>query len=107
MFEQQTNTLPLKATYIFGVEKGLGREIDNIKDMEIEWDRPYMSSLRRGYVVKLFEDRGLFEEFKALLVCRQHPQRREITASVSPHQRAVWWLAKGWWWCNGRWSGRS
>jgi hypothetical protein len=64
MSEEQTKTLPLNAAYTFGAEKGLGREIDDIKDMEIEWDKPYTSSLRRGYIVKLFESRGLFEEFK-------------------------------------------
>jgi RecB family endonuclease NucS len=31
--------------------------------MEIEWDRSYTSSLRRGYIVELFKKHGLFEEF--------------------------------------------
>jgi hypothetical protein len=63
--EKQTHTLPLKMAYIFGAEKGLGREIDDIKNLVIEWDRPYDSSLRRGHIVELFESHGLFEEFKA------------------------------------------
>jgi hypothetical protein len=65
MPEEQTHTLPLKAAYAFGAEKGLGREIDDIKDMVIEWDRPYTSSLKRGFIVALFEKHGLFDEFKA------------------------------------------
>jgi hypothetical protein len=62
--EEQTETLPLKAAYLFGAEKGLAPEIDAIRGLEIEWDKPYTSSLRRGYVVTLFEKHGLFEEFK-------------------------------------------
>jgi hypothetical protein len=62
--EEQTKTLPIKAAYVFGAEKGLGPEIDAIRDLEIEWDKPYTTSLRRGYIVALFEKHGLFEEFK-------------------------------------------
>jgi len=62
--EEQTKTLPIKAAYVFGTEKGLGPEIDAIRDLEIEWDKPYTTSLRRGYIVALFEKHGLFEEFK-------------------------------------------
>ncbi len=32
--------------------------------MDIEWDRSYTSSLRKGYIVDLFEKRGVLEEFK-------------------------------------------
>lgn len=65
MTEEQTTTLPLKAAYAFGVEKGLEREVNEIRDMVIEWDRPYTSSLRRGYIAELFEKHGIFDEFKA------------------------------------------
>jgi hypothetical protein len=65
MSEDQTNTLSLKAAYTFGAEKGLEREIHDIKDMVIEWDKPYTSSLKRGFIVALFEKHGIFEEFKA------------------------------------------
>src|SRR5258707_8630040 len=63
--QEQTNTISLKAAYAFGTEKGLKREIDDIKDMEIEWDKPYTSSLKRGRIVDLFEKHDIFEEFKA------------------------------------------
>ena len=32
--------------------------------MVIEWDSSYTSSLRRGYIVALFEQHGLFDDFK-------------------------------------------
>jgi hypothetical protein len=38
--------------------------MDAIKDLEIEWDKPYTSSLKRGYVVALLEKHGLLDEFK-------------------------------------------
>jgi hypothetical protein len=62
--ENQTKTLSLKAAYAFGEQRGLQQEMDEIRNMVIEWDLSYTSSLRRGYVVELFEKRGLLEEFK-------------------------------------------
>lgn len=64
MNEEQTRTLSLKAAYAFGATHGLEREVNEIRDMVIEWDSSYTSSLRRGYIVALFERRGIFEEFK-------------------------------------------
>ena len=58
-----TKALPLEAAYPFGVEHGLGKEIEEIKNMEIEWDRSITSSLRRGYILRLFQTKGVFEEF--------------------------------------------
>jgi hypothetical protein len=60
----QTATLSLIAAYAFGTERGLQREVDEIRNMVIEWDRSYTSSLRRGYIVDLFEKRGVYEAFK-------------------------------------------
>ena len=65
MDQKQTETLSLKAAYTLGAEHGLQNEVDEIRNMVIEWDRPYSSSLRRGYIVALFEKRGVFDEFKA------------------------------------------
>jgi hypothetical protein len=64
MSEEQPETLSLKAAYAFGAANGLDREINDIRNMIIEWDVSYTSSLRRGYVVALFETHGLFEQFK-------------------------------------------
>ncbi len=65
MDENQTSViLPLKSAYSFGTEHGLQQEIGEIRDLEIEWDRSYTSSLRKGYIVDLFEKHGLFGEFK-------------------------------------------
>jgi len=60
----QTATLSLMAAYAFGTEHGLQREVDEIRNMVIEWDRSYTSSLRRGYIIDLFEKRGVYEAFK-------------------------------------------
>ena len=64
MAEDQTQALSLKAAYDFGKTHGLEREIGDIRDMVIEWDLSYTSSLRRGYIVELFQRRNIFEEFK-------------------------------------------
>jgi hypothetical protein len=55
----------IKSAYAFGSERGLQAEVDEIRDMEIGWNLSYTSTVRRGYVVDLFEKRGLLEEFKA------------------------------------------
>jgi hypothetical protein len=65
MDEDQTVALSLKAAYAFGTAHGLEREVNEIRDMVIEWDSSYTSSLRRGYIVELFEKHGLFGQFKA------------------------------------------
>jgi len=64
MDEAQTQTLSLKAAYAFGVAHGLEREVHEIREMIIEWDSGYTSSLRRGYIVALFEKHGIFDAFK-------------------------------------------
>lgn len=61
---EQRAVLPLNQAYPFGIENGLEIEINNIRNMEIEWDRSYTSTLRRGFIVELFESKGLFEGFK-------------------------------------------
>jgi hypothetical protein len=55
--------LSLKLAYRFGIEHGLEKEVTEIRDMEIEWDRSITSSLRRGYILKLFRSKGIFDEF--------------------------------------------
>lgn len=65
MEEDGRTTLSLRAAYAFGVAQGLQGDINEIQNMVIEWDRSYTSSLRRGYIVDLFERHGIFEAFKA------------------------------------------
>jgi Endonuclease NucS len=62
----QAPALPLRAAYAFGTEHGLNHEVDEIRNMDIKWDRSYTSSLRKGLIVSLFEKRGIFEEFKEI-----------------------------------------
>lgn len=81
MNDEQTTALSLRAAYAFGVAKGLEREVNGIRDMAIEWDSSYTSSLRRGYIVELFEKHGLFDEFKAL-----HWGLGNTTAGTRKHQ---------------------
>lgn len=56
--------LPLREAYQFGIEHGLKEEISTIRDMEIEWDLSYTSTVRRGFVVELFKTKGVLEIFK-------------------------------------------
>ena len=65
MEENNKATLSLRAAYAFGAAHDLGKNVNEIRDLEIEWDRSYTSSLRRGYIVDLFEKHGIFEDFKA------------------------------------------
>lgn len=65
MAQDETKTLSLKAAYTFGALNGIEKEVAAIRDMVIEWDRSYTSSLRKGYMVELLEKRGLMDKFKA------------------------------------------
>jgi len=56
--------LSLIAAYRFGINHGLQKEIEEIKNMEIEWDKSITSSLRRGYIIRLFKSKGVFEDFQ-------------------------------------------
>jgi len=64
MEEENKATLSLRAAYAFGIAHDLEKDIAGIRDMIIEWDLSYTSSLRRGYIIDLFEKQGIFEEFK-------------------------------------------
>lgn len=64
MEENMKTTLSLRAAYAFGIEHGLQSNVAEIQNMVIEWDLSYSSSLRRGYIVELFEKHGIFEAFK-------------------------------------------
>jgi endonuclease NucS-like protein len=64
MNEEQTQTLSLKAAYAFGAAHALEHEVNDIRELVIEWDSSHTSSLRRGYIVALFEEHGIFDAFK-------------------------------------------
>ena len=64
MTERQPQALSLPAAYEFGALHGLEHEVREIKDMEVEWELSYNSTVRRGYVVELFERHRLLDEFK-------------------------------------------
>jgi hypothetical protein len=59
-----TKHLSLKLAYRFGIEHGLEKEVSEIRNMEIEWDRSVTSSLKRGYILRLFRAKGIFDEFQ-------------------------------------------
>lgn len=65
MIEEQKLRFSIKPAYAFGEAHGLEKELSGIRDMVIEWDSSYTTSLRKGYLVELFEKRGIFDEFKA------------------------------------------
>ena len=63
MEPEGSSALPLKEAYLFGEEHGLGPDVQSIRDMEIEWDQSYTSSLRRGFIVELFQQKGVLPAF--------------------------------------------
>ena len=67
MADEPGPTLSLNAADAFGAQHGLEREVNDIRGMVIDWDSSYTSSLRRGYIIALFEEHGLFDDFR-----RQH-----------------------------------
>lgn len=60
----EMESLSLNAAYEFAERLGHKKDVDVIRAMEIEWDLSYTSTLRRGYIVELFEKLGIFEQFK-------------------------------------------
>ena len=60
---EDRRVLPLMDAYRFCTEHGLQSEMEAIRDMEIEWDLSYTSSLRRGYMIALLRSKQLYETF--------------------------------------------
>lgn len=56
---------PLREAYAFAEQHGLIEDCTNIRDMEIEWDRNYTSTVRRGRMIELFERHDLLASFAA------------------------------------------
>lgn len=88
---------PLKKAYPFAEEHGLADEARKIRDMDVEWDRPYNSSVRRGFMIELFQRHGLLTAFKdahwrhGLTQAGQTEERRclKIKAEFDAHAGCV------------------
>src|SRR5690348_14146480 len=65
MSEEKNQVLPVKAAYAFGADHGLEHEMNDIRTMQIGWDLSYTTTVRRGYIVELFEQRHILEQFNA------------------------------------------
>ena len=63
----ETKTFPLKLAYPFAEKNGCGREAEIIRRTEILWpkEKNYTSSVRRGQLIELFKERGIFDKFLA------------------------------------------
>ena len=55
MDEQEKVRFSIKTAYEFGSAHGLEKEVNEIRSMVIEWDLSYVASLRKGYLISLFE----------------------------------------------------
>jgi hypothetical protein len=65
MNNEQKVRFSILPAYAFGAAHGLEKEVNNIRHLVIEWDLPYTTSLRKGYLLELFEKHGIFDQFKA------------------------------------------
>jgi len=60
---EKIKSIPLREAYAFANGKGLSEEVADIRSMEIEWDRSYTSSVRKGLIIRLLKDNNLLDEF--------------------------------------------
>lgn len=63
MDTEGSKAFPIRQAYVFASENNLVDQVAEIRDMEIEWDRGYDTKLRRGYLIRLLEDHGLYLTF--------------------------------------------
>ena len=54
--------LPLEAAYAFGKTHGLEEQVERIRLKKLRW-KTRTSSVRRGYIIVLFQSKGVFDEF--------------------------------------------
>jgi hypothetical protein len=72
MITKEKQMLPLGLAYKFGTANGLAKEVEAIRKQKIdsfptEWPRSRRDkTVRRGYVIQLFEQSGVFSTFKEL-----------------------------------------
>jgi hypothetical protein len=55
---------PLIEAYMFGKTHGLEPQVTEIKGMEVEWHRKIKSSVRRGFMIDLFQKHSLLTRFQ-------------------------------------------
>lgn len=65
MDTDSTKNFPMREAYPFAAANGLGDVAEEIRVMEVDWDRPYTTSVRRGYILREFERHGLLPAFIA------------------------------------------
>jgi hypothetical protein len=54
--------LPLEAAYAFGKAHGLEAQVEGIRLKKLRW-KTRTSSVRRGYIIVLFQSKGVFDQF--------------------------------------------
>ena len=86
--DEERKVLPLKEAYRFAADHGLEREVTEIREMKIEWDLSYSSSLRRGYMVDLLKHKELINAF----IDQCWPTGK---TSWGRHKMEFWHLLKG------------
>jgi endonuclease NucS-like protein len=59
-----SRAFPVREAYPFAEAKNLGAEANRIREMDVTWDRPYGTTVRRGFLIELFGRGGLLQEFK-------------------------------------------
>lgn len=63
MAQESKQRFPLRVAYPFASENGLASEVEEIQEMEIEWNRPYGPTVRRGYILYFLKKKDLLERF--------------------------------------------
>lgn len=63
MDTEGSKRFPLREAYPFAGRHGLATDAEDIKSMEIEWDRPYGPTVRRGRMIELFQKHNLLDQF--------------------------------------------
>ena len=66
MEKMERKVLPLNSAYPFAREHGLQEEVEEIRNMEVEWELSYNSDVRRGYIVELFRRKSFLDSFMQL-----------------------------------------
>jgi predicted HNH restriction endonuclease len=54
---------PLRKAYPFAERHHLAEDVAKIRSMKITWNRPYGPTVRRGYMIDLFDRKNILERF--------------------------------------------